>query len=534
MDYEEYIAAEEESEISLQRIMAVLISKKWVILLSTVIFACAFLSYAVINQKGTSQANTMNVADHTEAEESKMVYISHATFYPVCEFTNTKNKDAEDEITFQKSVLPTFLYYLRGDTTIRSIADTLTSTMDDEILANAFELEDNRELNISDINKCISIGIYDNTEVFYVTATTRDPDVSAAICNILVKKAPDQLKRVSKIKPVTVKSVVVIDPAVASAEPVEATTSHDGAAAEATEETSDDSGIKISKKTGLLIGAVVGFALSCFVIVVIEIFSQTVKNPRDLSKKYDIPILGEIVTKERKLNFKLFEISLAPNTHQSDNTSEYVADEFRNIRTRVNFLMSSCPNKTIAVSSANPDEGKSKTAAILANAFAQTGSKVLLIDADMRNPVQHRIFKTKNKRGLSTLIADPSSKESSINSNVVNHLDLITSGPKPTNPSELILTDSFSDLLEQFKEDYDYVVIDTPAVNEMSDALVIGNMAGGTILNVMYEKTKYDDIDDVMSQIKPTAINLLGFVIDGIYDVNCYNRSFNKHLRDDK
>ena len=269
-------------------------------------------------------------------------------------------------------------------------------------------------------------------------------------------------------------------------------------------------------------------------IVVIEIFSQTVKNPRDLSKKYDIPILGEIVTKERKLNFKLFEISLAPNTHQSDNTSEYVADEFRNIRTRVNFLMSSCPNKTIAVSSANPDEGKSKTAAILANAFAQTGSKVLLIDADMRNPVQHRIFKTKNKRGLSTLIADPSSKESSINSNVVNHLDLITSGPKPTNPSELILTDSFSDLLEQFKEDYDYVVIDTPAVNEMSDALVIGNMAGGTILNVMYEKTKYDDIDDVMSQIKPTAINLLGFVIDGIYDVNCYNRSFNKHLRDDK
>ena len=159
---------------------------------------------------------------------------------------------------------------------------------------------------------------------------------------------------------------------------------------------------------------------------------------------------------------------------------------------------------------------------------------MLLIDADMRNPVQHRIFKTKNKRGLSTLIADPSSKESSINSNVVNHLDLITSGPKPTNPSELILTDSFSDLLEQFKEDYDYVVIDTPAVNEMSDALVIGNMAGGTILNVMYEKTKYDDIDDVMSQIKPTAINLLGFVIDGIYDVNCYNRSFNKHLRDDK
>ena len=132
------------------------------------------------------------------------------------------------------------------------------------------------------------------------------------------------------------------------------------------------------------------------------------------------------------------------------------------------------------------------------------------------------------------MIADPSSKESSINSNVVNHLDLITSGPKPTNPSELILTDSFSDLLEQFKEDYDYVVIDTPAVNEMSDALVIGNMAGGTILNVMYEKTKYDDIDDVMSQIKPTAINLLGFVIDGIYDVNCYNRSFNKHLRDDK
>ena len=112
----------------------------------------------------------------------------------------------------------------------------------------------------------------------------------------------------------------------------------------------------------------------------------------------------------------------------------------------------------------------------------------------MRKPVQHRTFKTKNDEGLSTLIIKKSSMAKSVKSNVIKNLDLLPSGPLPPNPSELLASENFKALLEQFATNYDYVIIDTPPVNVVSDAMVMKDSISGIMLVIRYAMSICSDL----------------------------------------
>jgi capsular exopolysaccharide synthesis family protein len=134
----------------------------------------------------------------------------------------------------------------------------------------------------------------------------------------------------------------------------------------------------------------------------------------------------------------------------------------------------------------------------------------------MRKPVQHKIFKLKNQKGLSGAISKMSKLEDCIRKNAAENLDVMPSGPKPPNPSELLASDQTAKILEQLSEQYDYIVIDTPPINVVSDAMGISKSVAGILLVLQYGKTTFEDVDEAMKNISLSDMNMLGFIMNDI------------------
>ena len=188
-------------------------------------------------------------------------------------------------------------------------------------------------------------------------------------------------------------------------------------------------------------------------------------------------------------------------------------EAFKTLRTNLLFSLSTRNNKTFAVTSAMQHEGKSTTAANLAITFAQMQAKVLIIDADLRKPVQHKIFKLKNKLGLCTLLCGMHSFNEVVNENIIPGLDVMTSGPIPPNPSEMLASENMKTLLKELSQYYDYIIIDTPPVNIVSDTLTLSDSIAGIVLIAMSDVTTYDSYQHAVESIKFAGGNLLGAVI---------------------
>ena len=190
-------------------------------------------------------------------------------------------------------------------------------------------------------------------------------------------------------------------------------------------------------------------------------------------------------------------------------------EAYKSLRTNVMFAMASAPGKSkaIIVSSAEPNECKSTLSANLAVTLSELGVRVLLVDADLRNPTQHRIFKLPNVKGLSRLIVGIDKYEDAIYHDVVPNLDLITAGDRAPNPSELLGSENMADLFKVFEKDYEYIVVDTPPVNIVTDALMFVDLAAGVILAVREDVSTYKEIQKAVSNIEMTKTPVLGAVI---------------------
>ncbi len=189
------------------------------------------------------------------------------------------------------------------------------------------------------------------------------------------------------------------------------------------------------------------------------------------------------------------------------------AEAFKTLRTNLIFSLSTRKKKCFAVTSAVMHEGKSTMTANLALTFAQMQAKVLLIDADLRKPVQHKLFKLKNKEGLSTLLSGFNSFKEVVNEDIIPGLDVVTCGPIPPNPSEMLGSENMRKLLDELSNYYDYVIIDTPPVNVVTDALTLSGTVAGYVLTAMSGVSIYDQYQAAMEAIKFANGDLLGAVI---------------------
>lgn len=191
-----------------------------------------------------------------------------------------------------------------------------------------------------------------------------------------------------------------------------------------------------------------------------------------------------------------------------------VSEQFKTIRTNINFSMPDQDIKTIVVTSSTPGEGKSTISSNMAVVFAQSGKKILLIDSDMRKPTAHHTFGVKNGQGLSTLLTRQHSFNEVSHQTEIEGLHLITSGPIPPNPAELLGSKMMDQLMLTLSEHYDLIIFDAPPVLSVTDAQILSNKCQGTILVVNSGKAEKDGVLKAKESLAGSQANILGVILN--------------------
>ena len=193
-----------------------------------------------------------------------------------------------------------------------------------------------------------------------------------------------------------------------------------------------------------------------------------------------------------------------------------LAESFRTLKTNIQFSSIDSEIKTMVVTSSQPGEGKSLTTCNLGLTMARSGMEVLLIDGDLRKPTMHKYFLLSNAEGLTNLLIDDALTIESVGQNIMDNLTVLPSGPIPPNPTELLQTRKMKRLLDQFKDHYDLIIIDSPPVMAVADASVLSILADGTIMVVGYGSSSRDLAVKAKEQLQMVKANILGVVINKV------------------
>lgn len=192
------------------------------------------------------------------------------------------------------------------------------------------------------------------------------------------------------------------------------------------------------------------------------------------------------------------------------------SEAYRKLRTNIQFSSIDSQIRTIMVASAVSGEGKTTTIGNLAVAYAQEGKRVLLMDTDLRKPAVHRMFNVPNHIGLTSVLSSQYKVTEVLRETGVEGLHVLTSGPVPPNPSEMIGSRKMHALLEDLKEEYDVILFDTPPVLAVSDALIISSLADGVILVVSAGKVKKDLVKKAKAHLEHVNARILGAALNNV------------------
>lgn len=191
-----------------------------------------------------------------------------------------------------------------------------------------------------------------------------------------------------------------------------------------------------------------------------------------------------------------------------------ISEQYRTIRTNIQFSSIDKEVKTLIVSSSGPGEGKSTTAANLAVVFAQQGKRVLLVDSDMRKPTVHYTFNQVNTYGLTSVLTKEMTLDKAVRETVDENLFILTSGPIPPNPAELLGSQAMEQFLENAQELFDFVVFDTPPLLTVADSQILANKCDAAILVVSSGRTEREQMVKAKEILESAHSKLLGVVLN--------------------
>ena len=251
------------------------------------------------------------------------------------------------------------------------------------------------------------------------------------------------------------------------------------------------------------LAAIVGAMLAAGAAFLIEYLDDTLRSPEDAEKAMGLTTLGTI----GRIPGDAPPEKLIAARHPRSPISE----AYRSLRTSLRFSSLDRPLRSILVTSPNALEGKSTMAANLAVVMAQTGSRVVLVDADLRRPMVHKIFQVFNKEGLTNILfEDLPVLDGHLQETGVENLRVLPSGPLPPNPSELLGSQKMRGLLEQIKEEADIVVFDTPPILPVTDAAVLAPQTDGVLVVTYAGRTRQGAARHAAERLRQVGANLLG------------------------
>ena len=268
-----------------------------------------------------------------------------------------------------------------------------------------------------------------------------------------------------------------------------------------------------SLSLNLMMATTLGLMGGVGLAFLIEFLDNTVKTKEDLEAMLGVPLLGvvPIIPPEDMLDIASNrERSLFAHTKPRSSVSE----SLRSVRTNVLFRTGNLDSRVILITSAVPREGKSFTSSNLAAILAMSGSKVILIDADLRRPSIHRLFEISDEFGLSEVLLEQKQLNAVIQPSHIHNLDVISAGPIPQNPSELLSNEIMTAVPKKLQEEYDIVIIDSPPATAVADPMILSPLADGVVLVVEANQTKKPIVMQAILRLRQVKAKLIGGIVN--------------------
>jgi non-specific protein-tyrosine kinase len=259
----------------------------------------------------------------------------------------------------------------------------------------------------------------------------------------------------------------------------------------------------------VLVAAAIGLVLAIGGVVLIEYLDDTVKTADDINRASGQATIGSIA--------RIEGTDYAEKLVASHKPLSPTAEAFRVLRTNLQFSAVDHPPKSVMMTSPGPSEGKSVVLANLAVVVAQSGLKVILVDTDLRRPVQHKTFGLPNRHGFSDAILSPKSDLwQHLQKTQVDNLWLLSSGSLPPNPAELLASEKMKELITVLEEQADLVLFDSPPGLVVTDAMVLGTRVSGVVVVADSGRTRTNDLRMVVDELKRVRVNLFGVVLNRV------------------
>ena len=269
-----------------------------------------------------------------------------------------------------------------------------------------------------------------------------------------------------------------------------------------------------SLRKNIIIAALMSLLVSLGLVFLVVLFDRSIKSTADAQQATGAPILGIIPA------FDSSEIT--PNDDRErdlyvhQHPTSRVAECCRSLRTNILFSAADRELKTLVVSSANPREGKTMTAIYLGTTMAQSGQRVLIIDTDMRRPRLHVSLGVPRQLGISNLIVGDKTPDDVIKTTEIANLFALPCGPLPPNPAELLMSHRFNAVLTELATRFDRIILDSPPLGIVTDAVVLAKQTDGMILVARAGKTLRDEIKRASKQVRGVGANIVGVIVNGI------------------
>lgn len=288
----------------------------------------------------------------------------------------------------------------------------------------------------------------------------------------------------------------------------------------------------------LAFGLVLAMGVSVVATIVCDAFDNTVKSSADVENQLQLPMLGTVpnFALARRSSSRRASLGVEPSAVPAavaaaaaatpgpspravvvlQEPTSVISEAFRALRTAVLFSTPAAPPKVILLTSATSGEGKSVTSLNLAATLAESGSRVLLIDADLRRPTCHRSLGTGNMRGLSSFLSGQATLADVIVPLDKPHLDFLPAGPTPPNPAELVGSARMRDALAGLRDEYEFVIVDSPPVVPVTDGVVLSREADAVVLVVKGHDTPLELVRRARDHLGVANAHLIGAVINNV------------------
>lgn len=378
-------------------------------------------------------------------------------------------------VTTNPNVVP-----LNPDQILRTYASLMTKRP----LLEAVSTQLGLKIRPEDLAKEITVTPEPNTTILDVAVRDTNPALARDLANGLVADVIGEVKNFPNAKPGD--ALVVVAPAVLPDNPVSP-----------------------NKTLNVAIAFAAGLLLALGLAFLLDYLDQSIKSDSDLTEQLGLFVLSHIGYMPAGQGKGGELVTLDSQSH--------AAESYNALRTSILFSGLDQELKEIVVTSPGPGEGKSRTAANLAVALAHAGHNTLLVDADFRRPSQHKIFSRIRNVGLSNLILqDVPENEAITVVDAMPNLWLLTSGPTPPNPSELLGSGRMRELMSRLRSDFTYVVVDTPPVNAVTDALILAAFANGTVLVIEQGHTTFPALGRAKQMLDRVGAHTIGAVMNKV------------------